>query len=619
MFSKLMACFITGLIFLIDISLLAQDQKLADSLIHAYKEGNYKDELQVLQEIAEYESDPNVALTYSVLLIEKALTQSNHLYAHSGYLQKGNHLQSLGNYIEALQAYFKSEEHAALAGDELGKAGVLIAIADTYSEMGNSSNAKSYYRKGLKEVRQINDSVVLATTLLNAGDEYLKTKNYDTAMQYFKESGIIFKILDVPIGLAYNFGNSGMVYAETGNDSLAEKNIMQAIVILEELEDYHPIAVYLTYLSDIYLRKNDIEKAFSYAEQSLNLSRQQNLKKEISEAHLKLAELNKTVGDYEKAYGHFEDHILYRDSIRNIEAVQEMARLRTENEVAKKQTEVDLLEQKEKTQSAIVVATGIGMLFIGLIAFGLYRRNKFISRTKSIIEKERNRSDRLLQNILPEETALELKNSGKVKSKRFDSVSVLFGDFVGFTRYSERLSPEELVDCVDFYFSKFDEIVEKYGLEKIKTLGDCYMCAGGLPFPVKDHAQRLTLAAFEMQEFVSTFKAKSELASERIKFNIKIGINSGPVVAGVVGTKKFAYDIWGDTVNIASRMESHSEPGQINISESTYKLIDHNFICEHRGEIEVKNKGLMRMYYVKGIKEHARKMIDFKEPLLENK
>ena len=202
----------------------------------------------------------------------------------------------------------------------------------------------------------------------------------------------------------------------------------------------------------------------------------------------------------------------------------------------------------------------------------------------------------MLLNILPEQTAEELKDKGKVQAKRFDSVSVMFTDFKGFTAYSDKLSPEELVDSIDFYYSKFDDIIEKHGLEKIKTVGDAYMCAGGLPFPTPDHPVKMLEAALEIAEFVK--ESKKLDPDDMTRFDIRIGINTGPVVAGVVGNKKFAYDIWGDTVNIASRMESNSEPGKINISENTYQLIKDQFKCTYRGEIEAKNKGMMKMYFV---------------------
>jgi adenylate cyclase len=165
---------------------------------------------------------------------------------------------------------------------------------------------------------------------------------------------------------------------------------------------------------------------------------------------------------------------------------------------------------------------------------------------------------------------------------------------------SEDLSPEDLVRSVDFYYRKFDEIIKSYGLEKIKTIGDAYMAAGGLPFPSDDHAQKLVTAALEIAGFVNESKALS--SNDLKRFDIRIGIHSGPVVAGVVGTNKFAYDIWGDTVNIASRMESTSLPGKVNISESTYELIKDDFDCEYRGEIHAKNKGMLKMYFVNGPK-----------------
>jgi class 3 adenylate cyclase len=268
--------------------------------------------------------------------------------------------------------------------------------------------------------------------------------------------------------------------------------------------------------------------------------------------------------------------------------------------MSKKEVELDLSKQRTKTQQIINVAITVALSLIGLLAFGLFRRNNFIKRTNKIIQKEKDRSDSLLRNILPEETALELKENGRVEAKKFDSVTVLFTDFKGFTSLAEKLAPEELVKTVDFYFSKFDEIMEKYGLEKIKTVGDAYVCAGGLPFPTKDHAVKMVNAAFDIVNFVE--EAKQTDALHMVSFEIRIGINSGPVVAGVVGTKKFAYDIWGDTVNVAARMETMSDAGRINISANTYELIGDYFECEPRGEIYVKNRGMMQMYFVNSIK-----------------
>jgi len=300
------------------------------------------------------------------------------------------------------------------------------------------------------------------------------------------------------------------------------------------------------------------------------------------------------------SYKYYKAHITFRDSVLNVNNVQQMADLRTNHEVSQKQIEVDLLDQQRKNQRNIAIATAIGMILIGIMAIGLFRRNNFIRKTKKIIEEERDRSDNLLLNILPEETAAELKQNGAVKAKRYDSVTVLFTDFKGFTNYSEKLSPEALVETVSFYFSKFDDIVEKHGLEKIKTIGDAYMCAGGLHCKTEDHAKRMILAAMEIVAFVD--ETKSDGSASELTFDIRIGINTGPVVAGVVGTKKFAYDIWGDTANVASRMETMSEPGKINIGENTYMIVKDTFQCDYRGEIEVKNRGSMKMYFVKNTK-----------------
>jgi class 3 adenylate cyclase len=198
----------------------------------------------------------------------------------------------------------------------------------------------------------------------------------------------------------------------------------------------------------------------------------------------------------------------------------------------------------------------------------------------------------LLLNILPEEVAAELKKNGFAEAKHYEEVTVLFTDFVGFTRISETLSPKELVAEIDSYFSEFDRIMTENEIEKIKTIGDAYMAVCGLPLVNSEHAVKILKAAKEIQQFVVKKKAEGGL------FDIRIGINTGSVVAGIIGIKKYAYDIWGDTVNTAARMESNSESGRINISESTYELVKSEFPCTYRGEIEAKNKGMIKMYFV---------------------
>ena len=218
------------------------------------------------------------------------------------------------------------------------------------------------------------------------------------------------------------------------------------------------------------------------------------------------------------------------------------------------------------------------------------------------LEREKKKSEDLLHNILPEETAKELILYGKAKAKRHEQVSVLFADFQDFSGIAETLDPEQLVTEIDFCFKAFDEIMELYGLEKIKTIGDAYMCAGGLPIDQQNNAGLIVRAALEIQSFMQALAFERE-GTGRPYFRARIGIHTGSVVSGIVGIKKFAYDIWGDTVNIASRMETAGQVGKVNISQTTYELIKDQFKCSPRGAIEVKNKGKIHMYFVEGVLE----------------
>jgi class 3 adenylate cyclase len=220
-----------------------------------------------------------------------------------------------------------------------------------------------------------------------------------------------------------------------------------------------------------------------------------------------------------------------------------------------------------------------------------------LSGARQELESEKKKSDQLLLNILPAKIADELKIGDEVEPRYYDSATIMFTDFKGFTRMAEASEPRSLVNDLNHYFSAFDDIIERHNLEKLKTIGDAYMCAGGLPEVNHDHHVNTCLAAIEIQEFM----AQSNYQREKMRlapWELRIGINTGPVMAGVVGKKKFTYDIWGDAVNIASLMESNGEAGRIVISESTYHAVKSKIDCEHRGSIEGKNKGSLDTYFI---------------------
>jgi class 3 adenylate cyclase/ligand-binding sensor domain-containing protein len=247
------------------------------------------------------------------------------------------------------------------------------------------------------------------------------------------------------------------------------------------------------------------------------------------------------------------------------------------------------------------------LLLLG--AFGKWREQKLRAEKRLLeqtvdertaeLSREKRKSDDLLLNILPEDVAEELKTKGHAEARYFDEITVLFTDFKDFTSVAESMSPAELVREMHTCFEAFDAIVEKYGIEKIKTIGDAYMAAGGLSASGEDPARNTVLAALEMQDYIRT-RVRQQSALGRPAFEMRVGIHTGPVVAGIVGVKKFQYDIWGDTVNTAARMESTGDIGRVNISQSTFVRVKDWFKCTHRGKIKAKNKGELDMYYVEG-------------------
>lgn len=292
-------------------------------------------------------------------------------------------------------------------------------------------------------------------------------------------------------------------------------------------------------------------------------------------------------------------------------AIQELQRAKSQQELqllrqksdlqAAEQAEQIALLELEKESARLERLAGVVLFILLLLLLVLWgyrqvrKKNSQIASQNTIIAAERDKSDQLLLNILPASVAAELKDKGQTSPRQYESITVVFTDFAGFTKISEKLSPAELVETLDKIFLEFDLIAEANGLNRIKTIGDAYMCACGLPEPEEEHARKSVAAAIQMRNYIATFN--DGLSADQPQWNVRIGVNTGPVVAGVVGIKKFAYDIWGDAVNVASRMESSGSVGKVNISESTHAIVKDHFSMEYRGKIEAKNKGQVDMYF----------------------
>lgn len=486
---------------------------------------------------------------------------------------------------EAKKSGYKDMEQIALGN-----------LSSDHESQGNYTEALKYQSMSLQLALESGEPYTIGLALGNIGSVYGVMGQHDSALQYYSRS--IPYLLKIESSKSAKFGalgwmmnNLGDIYYNAGNIDTAYYYYHLSRQYREEID--HRLGKVIVYadLAKTMRKRNNIDSAFFYVNKSIKAGEENGFLDNLEYSYKLRSELQYDKGNYKNALEDYKKSIRIRDSIFNQENAKEMLRQsmqyehrlsRVSDSISYVQKEAILTEKTEKQRIGLIAAAGCLILIVAL-AYSIHKGKK--------------RSDELLLNILPQETAEELKQKGHADAKLINEATVLFTDFKGFTAFAEKLSPNDLVKDLNECFSTFDHIVERYGLEKIKTIGDSYMAAGGLPTPNESHASDTIKAAIEMRDYIETVKTKN-VSENRRYFEVRLGIHTGPVVAGIVGIKKFQYDIWGDTVNIASRMESSGMSGKINVSEKTYSLTKDLFRFEARGEIEAKGKGKIRMYFV---------------------
>ncbi|MEZ5195702.1 MAG: adenylate/guanylate cyclase domain-containing protein [Bacteroidales bacterium] len=588
-----------------------------------------------------YLTDSAAAIKYSTQARDLALKiefKTGLAYAYKSiglsYYFKSVPLEAVLNWEKSLATF---EE----INDLKGQSNMLNNLGAVYFNQGDDAKALDYYLRSLRVAEAIKDSLRITTALVNIGAVYSgKESSHDLATKYYLRSIELSEILGNHDAIGASSVNLAEIFLSDKNDTEALLYFEKALAAYKQSTTGN-VPYALNGIGKVYAQRNEYDTAINYFNQAYEIANSNNAEIETAQALIELGKIYNTTGKYALAIKNlrqadtiasrldmlkelkdiyealalvysnindFNNAFVYqelltqiKDSIYNSEMDKKMQRQALMYDIEKQQGEMVLQESIIRQQKILRNASAIVGILMILLAGGLFNRYKYVRKTKQIIEHEKDRSDKLLLNILPEETAEELKEKGSATPKHYDMVSVLFTDFKGFTKIAEKLTPQELVAELNHCFLEFDFIIDKYNLEKIKTIGDAYMCAGGIPVANTSNPVDIVKAGLEIKEYMDHLKKVRESKGQDY-WELRIGIHTGSVIAGVVGKNKFAYDIWGDAVNTASRMESSGIPGVVNISGATYELVKDHFDCTHRGKIQAKNKGEIDMYIVEGPK-----------------
>jgi len=587
-------------------------------------------------------NEPDLSQEYANDAIELAKEINFKKGLAYGYKNLGLPLYHKGELNDELVGFWeKSLEIFKELGDKQGISNLQSNIGSIYQTKGDDPTALSYFLNSVRLAEEIGDSLRIATAYLNIGSVYSnEALTLEQALQSYTKSKKIFDVIGYQEGVGYVAINMAELYLKD-NDPKSALNVLDESLVAFKKSGGN-IATSLIMMGQAHSALGNFRKADQYLKDAISVSVQKDSKIEESKAYIELGNLNNKqdklqeatdnylkgldltettqvfrekrdvydglastyskLGDFENAYTYQKLFSAMRDTIRNSKYEKTVGNLRFQFDIENKEKEIALLNTENELKEVELERAAVSKRYFVVIAalllsmvIGYVSRYRYMKRSNKKLAEERNKAEAILLNILPKETAEELKASGKIRAKEFKQITVLFTDFKEFSVAAEEISADNLVKSVDYYFSKFDDIIDKNNLEKIKTIGDAYMCAGGLPTKNKTNAEDAFNAALEIMKFVNETEKNPPKGIH--PFQIRIGINTGPVVAGVVGTKKFQYDIWGSSVNIASRMESNSIAGRINVSENTYQLLKEKVSFTYRGIVKVKNNQRLKMYF----------------------
>ena len=505
-----------------------------------------------------------------------------------------------GRYGKAIEYYQKSLRIKEKQNNKDGMAVTLNNIGLVYNTWEKFELALGYFEEALAIDRELDDQWDIANRLNNIGLAHFNMQEYDTALYYYKEALTINIRLGQKDMVAFQYNNMGMVYYDRKDYDQAIFYLEQSVRIYEELQLKANISKVYSNIAEVHFVRENYDLALAYQQKSLQIAKEIGLRNQIKEGYKMISGVYLALGDHTTALRYYQQFTALKDSLFSEEMHAQIANFEVMYETERKDKEIRLLRQNELIKDLKIrkdqimrnsLIGGLTLLFLLILLIWISLWQK--TRAHRIIAVEKAKSDKLLLNILPDKVANDLKEKGHTIPEKFDEVTVFFSDIVGFTEIAAKLEPQDLIRELNEIFTEFDNINERNHCERIKTIGDGYLAVCGLPEANTMHTKNIINSALEIIRYIEQRNRTSE-----IQLPVRIGVHTGKVVAGVVGVKKYIYDVFGDTINTAARMESCSETMKINVSEATYLLVKDQFTFVERGGIETKGKGKMKMYFV---------------------